>query len=138
MDTMAIEGAVGRRRVEGGRRRRTYSLEDKRRLVAESYEPGASVSQVARRHDLNANLLFNWRRQLREPLRAQAPLALIPVELLRMEESDAPPARASGDSAPPVTGMMEIVLVDGVRLRVDSQVDGAALRRVLAVLQGTV
>lgn len=134
MDTIAIESLGGR----GVRQRRSYSLEDKRRIVAESYEPGTSVSQVARRNDINANLLFTWRRQLRKPLRTQAPAALIPVELLRVKESDAPPARASGDSAPPATGMMEIVLVDGVRLRVDSQVDGAALRRVLAVLQGTV
>lgn len=134
MDTIAIESLGGR----GVRQRRSYSLEDKRRIVAESYEPGTSVSQVARRNDINANLLFTWRRQLRKPLRTQAPAALIPVELLRVKESDAPPARASGDSAPPATGMMEIVLVDGVRLRIDSQVDGAALRRVLAVLQGTV
>lgn len=134
MDTIAIESLGGR----GVRQRRSYSLEDKRRIVAESYEPGTSVSQVARRNDINANLLFTWRRQLHKPLRTQAPAALIPVELLRVKESDAPPARASGDSAPPATGMMEIVLVDGVRLRVDSQVDGAALRRVLAVLQGTV
>lgn len=132
MDTIAIESLGGR----GVRRRRSYSLEDKRRIVAESYGPGTSVSQVARRNDINTNLLFTWRRQLRES--ARAPAALIPVELLRVKESDAAPARASGDSAAPATGMMEIVLVDGVRLRVDSQVDGAALRRVLAVLRGTV
>lgn len=136
MDTIAVEGDPGGRRVGGVSQRRSYSFDDKRRIVAESYEPGMSVSQVARRNDVNANLLFTWRRQLREPTRA--PAALIPVELLRVKESDAPPARASCGSAPPATGMMEIVLVDGVRLRVDSQVDGAALRRVLAVLQGTV
>ena len=134
MDTIAIESLGGR----GVRRRRSYSLEDKRRIVAESYGPGTSVSQVARRNDINANLLFTWRRQLRKPLRTQAPAALIPVELLQVEERAAPPALPPGGSAPPAAGMMEIVLVDGVRLRVESQVDGAALRRVLAVLRGTV
>jgi transposase-like protein len=36
-----------------------------RRIVAECLEPGASVSLVARRHDLNTNMLFTWQRQLR-------------------------------------------------------------------------
>ena len=46
------------------RRRRLWSDEEKRRIVAETLEPGASVSIVARRHDLNANMLFTWRRQI--------------------------------------------------------------------------
>src|SRR5215467_15053808 len=44
------------------RRRRLWSDDEKRRIVAETLEPGASVSIVARRHDLNANMLFTWRR----------------------------------------------------------------------------
>jgi transposase len=44
------------------RRRRAWSDEEKRRIVAETLEPGASVSIVARRHDINANQLFTWRR----------------------------------------------------------------------------
>ncbi|RWP58902.1 MAG: hypothetical protein EOR07_28395 [Mesorhizobium sp.] len=35
--------------------------------VAESYEPGAAASLVERRDDINANLLFTWRRQMRPP-----------------------------------------------------------------------
>src|SRR5260370_34473815 len=46
----------------GKRRRRVRSAEEKRRIVAETYEAGASVSEVARRHDENTNLLFTWRR----------------------------------------------------------------------------
>lgn len=37
--------------------------EENRRIVAETFEPGASVSVVARRHDVNADMLFTWRRQ---------------------------------------------------------------------------
>ena len=36
----------------------------KRQMVAETLEPGASVSIVARRHDVNTNQLFKWRREL--------------------------------------------------------------------------
>src|SRR5919199_1063340 len=45
--------------------RRSWSADEKRRIVEESFRPGASVAVVARRHDLNANLLFTWRRQAR-------------------------------------------------------------------------
>ena len=45
-----------------GRRRRRWSEEQKRQIVAETLEPGSSVSIVARRHDVNANQLFLWRR----------------------------------------------------------------------------
>jgi transposase len=65
MDTIIVDGVAS-----APRRRRSYSPEEKRRLVAESCEPGASVSLVARRHDINANLLFTWRRQLRAPMPA--------------------------------------------------------------------
>ena len=43
--------------------RRRWSGAEKRRIVAESYQPGVSVSLVARRNDVNANLIFNWRRR---------------------------------------------------------------------------
>ncbi len=49
--------------VAPGRRRRSWSLYEKRRIVEESLADGASLAEVARRHDLNANQLFTWRRQ---------------------------------------------------------------------------
>src|SRR5260370_40866733 len=48
----------------GRRRRRVRSADEKRRIVAETFERGAAVSEVARRHDLNANRLFTWRRTM--------------------------------------------------------------------------
>ena len=42
--------------------RRQYSETLKRQMVAETQAPGASVSVVARRHDVNSNQLFRWRR----------------------------------------------------------------------------
>lgn len=49
----------------GRRSRRSWSDEAKRRIVAEALCPGASVAEVARRHEVNANLLFNWCRAAR-------------------------------------------------------------------------
>ena len=47
-------------------KRRRRSLEEKRRIVEETLEPGASVARVARRHAVNANQVFYWRKKYRE------------------------------------------------------------------------
>jgi transposase-like protein len=44
---------------DAGRRRRHWSDEDQARIVAACEAPGSSVSMVARRHDLNINMLFS-------------------------------------------------------------------------------
>src|SRR4029453_866041 len=59
--TLSTEKA---RPSEGSRRGGArWTDDEKRRIVAESEAPGSSVSIVARRHDVNANMLFNWRRE---------------------------------------------------------------------------
>jgi transposase len=42
--------------------RRKWTAEQKQRIVEETRAPSASVSVVARRYDINANLLFKWKR----------------------------------------------------------------------------
>ena len=42
--------------------RRSWPLEEKRRIVEEAFRPGTSVAEVARRHGLNSNQVFNWRK----------------------------------------------------------------------------
>ncbi|MCK1709264.1 IS66 family insertion sequence element accessory protein TnpB, partial [Bradyrhizobium sp. 143] len=49
--------------ITGTGRRRRWSADAKTAIVAESFAPGASVSAVARRHDISPSLLFLWRRQ---------------------------------------------------------------------------
>ena len=51
--------------ITGVERRRRWRLEEKLRIVAESEQPGASVSDVARRHEMSRGLLWTWRRQAR-------------------------------------------------------------------------
>ena len=51
--------------VSNPQRRRRYSTEFKVRVVQSCGEPGQSVAGVARRHDLNANLLHKWRKQFK-------------------------------------------------------------------------
>ena len=61
---VSITGLVDTHRRRSTRKRRQWPEVLKRRMVAETLEPGASVSIVARRHDVNANQLFKWRREM--------------------------------------------------------------------------
>jgi transposase len=121
-------------------RRRRWTRIEKQRLVAETLAPGASVSLIARRHDVNANLLFTWRRQARRgTLNGTPPVAagneslpLIPITVTT-DDADRPPRRPPARDDRP--GIIEIELPSGERLRVDAWVDEPALRRVLAAIR---
>lgn len=122
--------------IIGGReRRRRWSTDEKLRIVAETHEPGASVRAVVARHDVYPNLLRTWRRQVREGrLVAAPPARFMPVrvaETAPMAAGIAPPNR---DRA--VAETVEIVLPDGLRVRVGNDVGLAALRRIMKVLRG--
>jgi transposase len=122
--------ADGFRRLEvitGVGRRRRWSDEDKARIVAESLDPATTSSAVARRHGLHASQLFVWRQQLQRGTSSAAGTIAGPgfVPVL-MAEGSAPPAEAAG--------RMEIALGPAV-VRVGSDVDAAALRRVLDVVR---
>jgi transposase len=57
------------RRIEvitGGGGRRRWTVDEKARIVAETLDPGAVVSVIARRHGLSPQQLFAWRREARK------------------------------------------------------------------------
>ena len=113
--------------AQGGRRRRSWTLDEKRRIVDESLEDGASLAEVARRHDLNANQLFTWRRQFGiEPAEPKELAPILPVTIA--------PETAAEEIDPGSSGQIEIVLADGDRILVWSDVETAALTRVLKAL----
>ena len=126
-------------KILGVERRRRWSKDEKARIVEETLIPGAMVSEVARRHDVAQSLLFTWRRQARaiEPGGRDGSI-LLPVEIeataapSRREVARQSRAATSGRRAK--SGVIEIELGSGRRVRVDSEVDADALRRVLNVL----
>ena len=109
---------------QAGAKRRRWPLEVKRQLVAETLEPGSSVSIVGRRHDVNANQLFKWRRELAGSTPAAA--ALVPVAVM--------PEPATGMVPKPAPGRIEIVLSGGVRVRIEGVVDLAAVTAAMAAV----
>ena len=127
--------------ITGRERRRRWSTAEKLRLVGETQEAGTSIRAVAARHGICESLLFTWRRQVREGvlIAAETPV-FMPVHMIEAPATTAqvrPPsaARPAAPARPPMpSGLIEIELGDGRQVRVGSDVNLAALRRVLAAL----
>ena len=128
--------------ITRGERRRVWTDAQKHDIVLESLEPGGSPIAVARRHGIGTGLLYTWRRPMVEgQLKALMPVAssFVPVAAVPdgavaavdppMLEAPCPAARPDAAPAP-----IEIVLPDGVMVRVSTVVEEVALRRVLAAL----
>ena len=116
----------------GRRRNRSWPETLKREIVAASFAPGSSVSEVARHYDVNANQVFNWRKVYRDDPRAAAvpSSAAVLIPVMVTADHDAVAAQPST-----VTEMIEIDLAGKYRVRISSGVDAQALRRVLDVLE---
>ena len=128
--------------LTGREGRRRWSTADKLRIVAETQEPGVMIRAVAARHDVCESLLFTWRRQVREGvLTAASEMTMfMPVQMTEAAPTASTPSNPAPHSAPPVrstptSGLIEIELGDGRHVRVGSDVNLAALRRVLAALR---
>ena len=135
---MSTSGLRPRRTVTVLATRRDWSPSAKRRIVAEASEPGANVSAVARRHGVAPPLLYRWRK---DALVAQgatvspAP-AFLPVIIDRPAPASDVDARHHCAMAPPsAASLIEIVLSRGRIVRVGSDVDTAALTRIIAALE---
>ena len=99
VDASEPRGRVDIRVGVGGRRR--WSGEAKGRIVAESYVPGAVVSEVARRHDMSRQHLFAWRKAARAgllTLPADAAPMFVPV-VRETRDDGAAGAAANGSGA---------------------------------------
>ncbi len=114
------------------RRRLIWEDDEKRRIVAQTRVPGVSVSQVARRYDVNTNLVFKW---LRDP-RFQATAADVPAaSFLPVEVVDTPPIIDPPALDPTViespAAKIEISLPNGHRISVSGAYDADALCRLV-------
>jgi transposase len=130
--------------ITGRERRRRWSVEQKLQVVGETQEPGARVSQVAARHGVCESLVFSWRRQAREGVLVSPDMPVfLPVQMSEagpqtVVSPSYPDEKSSAGLSRPrsQSGLIEIELGDGRRVRVGSDVNLAALRRVLIALRG--
>ena len=125
MDTSDQMVSVG---IDGGKKRRR-SVEERCKIVEETLQPGASVSRVARRHDVNANQVFYWRKLYREGrLGSIGATKLLPVKVAEERTLE-----AKDDGLARRWGTMEIQLAKGA-VRIAGAVDVVALRAAIECL----
>ena len=130
--TVALERVEIVTRREG---RRSFSADDKVRLVAETFRPGETVTTVSQRHGICTSLLHRWRRAARgevpalRPARPQLlPVRLMPAGAVPLRPGPAPPS----DAAPT---LIEVVLRNGRVLRVGAAMDAETVARFAATLE---
>jgi transposase len=110
---------------------------EKRGIVEETLEAGASVARVAQRHAVNANQVFHWRRLYRKGLLCEkdaGSMRLLPVAISDVPVSQAGQATCDGPRSAP-SGTIHVELPKG-HLRITGRVDAEALRTVLEHLLG--
>ena len=122
MDTSAEQATVADPGVTGVRRRKRRSIQEKLQIVRETLQSGDSVAVIARRHGINANQVFAWRRafqrgQLKDRVgrRHKSPVVL-PVEIREVPRAPDGVAQAT----PPLLSAerMEIEFPHGARLKI--------------------
>ena len=113
------------------RRHKVWPEALKREIVAACLVPGASVSMVARQYDVNANLVFTWRK-LYGGVPEMSPTQLVPVVVT----PDPPAAKKPVLSAElPSADLIEIELPRGYRVRIGGNIKASVLRTILDVLE---
>jgi transposase len=131
--------------ITRGERRRRWSIEEKREIVAESLGAGVRPSEVIHKHGITSGQLYAWRQQLTR--RMDGPSAHQPASFARVDvvgevpalpvteiSATKPQAHVSAVATPRTRGLIEIVLPGGTSVRVDAHVDDRALRCVLDAL----
>jgi transposase len=112
------------------KKQRRRTIKERRDIVEETLVPGASVARVARRHEVNANQVFYWRKLYREgQLGITIATPLLPVKV----KTERPTTTVEENSPLLSSGTMEIQFSRGT-LRIAGSVDVLALRAVLECL----
>lgn len=123
--------------------RMRHTIEEKLRIVEETRAKGASVAAVARRHHVNPNQVFAWRRQHRSgvlnPQAAKADAKMLPVKVSTPTVLPSERAARTAPSQSPAepkqaSRLIEIRLSNGHSIVVHGRVDTEALSRVIDLL----
>ena len=125
-------------------RRRRWSSAAKLAIVRETLAAGSTAQRVADRHGIGTGLIYTWRKQMLRAamagfaaveIKPDVPAALPgPVQDTVAPSSSPPSLPPAVASSSAMSGGIEVELPSGVRLRFGSDVDGAALQRILAAL----
>jgi transposase len=122
----------------GRKKRLRWSVEEKRRIVESSLQPGLSVAGVALAEGINANRLFTWRREYRRGLWSDSDDTSTPL-LPVIVTSGSPDAGSQpiGEVSPApskLVGSIHIDFLAGASITVEHGADSSLLRTILTTL----
>lgn len=120
--------------ISGRRTRRSWTAKEKAAIVAASAEPGANISDVARRFGVNRGLLTVWRRQAGLTSWEVEAASFVPITVSAPEPVGAA-VRVSGADDAPASGRIELE-IGGARLVITGRVDTGLAGAVVAALRG--
>lgn len=124
--------------ITGAGGRRSWPAEAKARIVAETLEPGANVSAIARRHGLRPQQIFTWRREARRQREPCPAIGFVPVvEAAGVALPSKARRRGSGAAAPAGRGCGIELEIKGVLVRVRPAVDAQTLAAAVRVLKAS-
>lgn len=122
--------------ILGLERRRRWRDEEKLEIVLSVGVAGATVTQVAQRHDVTRQQIYAWRHELKKKgLLSTLPEALfLPVAFDGPMELAVPRAASHADAARPAR--IELQLANGRCLRFDPALEVATLTQVIRAVEG--
>jgi transposase len=112
-------------------RRRRWLDEEKLRIVRETLEPGVRYADVARRHDISAPQLYQWRVALREGRLVDPGADLAGFIEVRPDESAAASVSLGGTGR----ALIEVVMIGGRVLRAPASLPCNELRRLIRAVE---
>ncbi len=119
-------------------KRRRFSEADTRRIVEEANRPGASVSDVARRHGIAVRQLFRWKQELAPAAKTET--TFLPVTIMDVPDQSAETPPSPPGPAPVIVERsapgIEVELIGGRRVRFERDVDPETVRRLVTLLEG--
>ena len=125
--------------LTGSERRRNYTPAEKVRIVEEAFRPGVIVKDVARRLGIHESLLYRWRRLMKATSPTSGLPAFVAVMVAPEPDRVEPSVLPSTTTSPaiPTAGavaVVEVMLPDGARVRLEGAVDPALAAAVLGAL----
>ncbi|HUH61668.1 MAG TPA: transposase [Terracidiphilus sp.] len=109
--------------LTGPERRRRWSEEDRGRILAAAFAPGAVVKDIARQYDVSTSLIYKWKR---EAVPAQIGPGFAPAIVVN-EPSSGPAA--------PEAAVITVILVRGVQVRIAAHAPAPLVTAVLQALR---
>jgi transposase len=125
--------------INGAGSRRRWSVDDKARIIAETLEPDAVISEVAHRHGLRPQQVFTWRREARKLAASatQDTAVFVPAVVAPpLEPTAKRPAQPRKQKPVRDAGVIELE-IDGIAMRVGRGADTRTVAAVIRALKAT-